>query len=128
MKEETTDFHIPNIFRESYTDKRPFKIEKVREYRNEKFQAVRSEWKISGPVDLFQVNEVITKLVDEMTAKLPENVELQVSLVNNFDDKVNQTPLLEEQGIVNKLSEWVEFFVDYHEMQMENTTFKLLAI
>ena len=127
-KKKTTDFHIPNIFRESYTDKKPFKIEKVREYRNEKFQAVRSEWKISGPVDLFQVNDVITKLVDEMTAKLPDNVKLQVSLVSNVDDKINQTKLLNKNEIVNKLSDWVHFFIDYHDMELENITFKLLAI
>ena len=126
-EEKTTDFHNPNIFRESYTDKKPFKIERVREYRNGKLQAVRSDWKISGPLDLFQVNDVITKLADEMTAKLPDNVKLQVSLVSNVDDKITQTKLQNKNEVGNKLSDWVHFFIDYRVMELENITFKLLA-
>ena len=99
-----------------YDYKKLFKIEKFREYRDEKFQAVRSEWKISGPVDLFQVNNVITKLVDEMTANSSDNVKLQVSSVSNVDDKINRTKLLNKNEIVNELSDWVHFFIDYHDM------------
>ena len=81
------------------------KLKKFREYRDEKFQAVRSEWKISGPVDLFQVNNVITKLFDEMTANSSVNVKLQVSSVSNVDDKINRTKLLNKNEIVNELSD-----------------------
>ena len=35
--EQIIDFHIPNIFRESHSDIKPYKIEKIREYRNDKF-------------------------------------------------------------------------------------------
>jgi len=78
-KEQIVDFHIPNIFRQSYSDIIPYQINKIREYRNDKFRADRSDWQISGPVDIFQVNEVITQLVDKMTENLQDNVKLQVS-------------------------------------------------
>jgi hypothetical protein len=125
-KEQIVDFHIPNIFRESHSELNPYKIEKIRAYRNDKFRTDRSDWQISGPVDIFQVNDVIAKLVDRMTANLPDNVKIQVSLISS--DTVNQTKLLNKNEIVNKLSDWVHFFVDYRDMTFENITFKLLAI
>jgi len=127
-KDQIVDFHIPNIFRESHSDIKPYKIEKIREYRNDKFRADRSDWQILGPVDIFQVNEVIMLLVDKMTGNSPDNVKLQVSLISSVDDTVNQTKLLNKNYIVNKLSDWVHFFIDYHDMELENITFKLLAI
>jgi len=75
-KEQIVDFHIPNIFRESHSDIKPYKIGKICAYRNDKFRTDRSDWQISGPVDIFQINEVITQLVDRMTTNLPENVKL----------------------------------------------------
>jgi hypothetical protein len=74
------------------------------------------------------VNEVITQLVDRMTENLPDNVKLQVSLISSVNDTVNYTKLLNRNEIVNKLSDWVHFFIDYHDMELENITFKLLAI
>ena len=127
-KDQIVDFHIPNIFRESHSDIKPYKIEKIRAYRNDKFRADRSDWQISGPVDIFQVNDVITQLVNRMTANLPDNVKLQVSLTSSVNDTVNQTKLLNKNEIVNKLSDWVHFFIDYHDMELENITFKLIAI
>jgi len=63
-----------------------------------------------------------------MTANLPDNVKLQVSIISSANDTVNQTKLLNTNEIVNKLSDWVHFFIDYHEMLLENNTFKLFAI
>jgi len=71
---------------------------------------------------------VITQLVNRMTANLPDNINLQVSLISSVHDTVNQTKLLNKNDIVNKLSDWVHFFIDYHDMELENITFKLLAI
>jgi len=42
-KDQIVDFHIPNIFRESHSDIKPYKIEKIRAYRNDKFRADRSD-------------------------------------------------------------------------------------
>jgi len=63
-----------------------------------------------------------------MTTHLPDNVKLQVSLIISVNDTINQTKLLNKNEIVNKLSDWVHFFIDYHDMELENITFKLLAI
>jgi len=60
-KEQIVDFHIPNIFRESYSDIKPYEIEEIGAYRIDKFRADRFDWQILGPVDIFQVNEVITQ-------------------------------------------------------------------
>jgi len=40
-----------------------YRIEKVHEYRYDKFKSVRSEWKIYGDVDIFHVHNVITELI-----------------------------------------------------------------
>jgi len=52
-----------------------------------------------------------------MTATLPDIVKLQVSLINSVDDTVDQTKLLNKIEIVNKLSDWVHFFINYHVME-----------
>jgi len=103
-KDQIVDFHTSNIFRESHSDIKPYKIEKIREYRNDKFRTDRSDWQISGPADIFQVNEVITQLVDKMTENLRDNAKLQVSLISSVNDTVNHTKLLNKNEIVNKLS------------------------
>jgi len=45
-----------------------------------------------------------------MTANLPDNVKLQVSLISSNNYTVNQTKLLSKNEIVNKISDWVPFF------------------
>ena len=124
----TNDFHVPNIFRESYSAEKPYRIEKINEYHYEKFKTDRSEWKIFGHVDLYDVNKVIKDLIDKMTANLPDNVKLQIILHNIVENKVTQTNLLRKNEIVDELSEWVQIFIDYHDMEIENVTFKLLTI
>jgi len=59
-----------------------YMIEKLYEYRYDKFKSVRSEWKIYGDVDIFQVHNVVTELINRMTEGQPENVRLQISLEN----------------------------------------------
>ena len=42
-KGTTYRFHVPNIFRKSYSAQKPYRIEKVNEYRYEKFKNDRFE-------------------------------------------------------------------------------------
>ena len=93
-----------------------------------KFSTTRSEYKIYGDVDLFQMQKVIGELIEKMTAGLPENVKLQITLENNRNDRVNQTKLLSKAEMILKLTDWVILFIDYHDMKMEDITFKLLKI
>jgi len=127
-KEHPVDCNIPNIYRESHSDCKPYRIERTRFYKYSKYQTVRSEWKIFGPVDIFQVNDVIVELVNKMTANLPDNAKLQVSLVSSDNNTVNQTRLLNKKDMVDKLAEWVHFFIDYSDMDISDITFKLLTI
>ena len=124
-RESDVIFHIPNIFRTSV--EKPY-IEKIHEYRNEKYNTDSSEWKIYGHVDFYQVNNIIKDLIERMTVNLPDNVKLQVILDNTAEHKITQTQLLRKNEIVDKLSEWVQLFMDYQDMDIENVTFKLLAI
>ena len=63
-----------------------------------------------------------------MAAVLPENMKLQITLENNRNDRVNQTKLLSKAEMILKLTDWVILFIDYHDMKMEDITFKLLKI
>ena len=63
-----------------------------------------------------------------MAVGLPENVKLQITLENNRNDRVNQTKLLSKAEMILKLTDWVILFTDYHDMKMEDITFKLLKI
>jgi hypothetical protein len=65
-RNSTTDFHFPNIFRESHSDEKTYRIEKVNLYHYEKFKTDRSKWKIYCRVDLYQVKNVIKDLIDGM--------------------------------------------------------------
>jgi hypothetical protein len=41
---------------------------------------------------------------------------------------VNQTKLLSKQDTIYRLSDWVNVFIDYYDMEIEDITFKLMAI
>ena len=105
-----------------------YKIVKEREYTYNKFNTIRSEWKIYGDIDIFQTQQVINNLVIRMTEGLPDNVKLQIMLVNNKDDRSIQTKLINKDEMIIKLSDWVNFFIDYKEMEIEDLTFVLLSI
>ena len=100
----------------------------IREYNYSKFNTTRSEYKIYGDIDLFQMHKVIGELIEKMAVGLPENVKLQITLENNRNDRVNQTKLLSKAEMILKLTDWVILFTDYHDMKMEDITFKLLKI
>ena len=63
-----------------------------------------------------------------MAAGLPENVKYQITSENNRNDRVNQTKLISKAEMILKLTDWIILFIDYHDMKMENITFKLLKI
>jgi len=109
-KQEQKNYRINNLFRHS---EQSYRIEKVPEYYNQKYKTNRSEWKIHGNVDIFQLQNVLKELVNRMTEHLQDNTKLQVSLENSKNDKVSQTKLFSQQEVVNKLADLVNFFIDY---------------
>jgi hypothetical protein len=116
---------IAKLFRDN---KNTYKIEKTYEYYYEKYKTKRSEWKVFGDIDIFQVRDVISELVNRMTEGLPDNVKLKVTVENRQNDRVNQTKLLSKQDIICRLSDWVNIFIDYYDMEIEDITFKLMTI
>lgn len=108
--------------------KSEYEIIKVSQYHSQKFKSEVSNWKITGTVDIFEINLAITELVEKMTENLPPNVKLQVSLANSKNGKINQTKLMDKKDIVNKLSDWTNLFVDYLDMGIGDINFKLLTV
>ena len=125
QRKQVDDFRIANLFK---SNKHKYSIEKVREYKYRKFNTSRAEYEICGDVDIFQVHDVITELINKMTIGLPDNVKLQISLENSANDKVNQTKLLNKTDMITKLADWVILFMDYHDMAIDDITIKLLKI
>jgi len=124
-RKQVNDFRVAKLFRDNTTS---YRIEKVREYKYNKFNTTRSEYKIYGEVDIFQMHSVLQELVDKMTSGLPENVKLQISLENDRSDRISQTKLLNKTDMISKLADWVILFIDYYDMKPEDLTFKLLTI
>jgi len=105
-----------------------YRIEKIHEYKIEKFNTTRSDWKIFGHVDIFKIHDVIQELIARMTDGLTDNVKVQIILENDHNDMVSQTKLLNKIDMIEKLFNWVSLFIDYHDMEIEDITFKLLKI
>ena len=112
------------------------KLKKIKEYKYSKFNSSRSEYEIFGDVDIFQVYNAITELINKITTGLPDNAKLQISLENDKNDKVSQTKLLNKTDMIAKLADWVILFIDYQDMEfidyqdmeIEDITIKLLKI
>ena len=87
-----------------------------------------SEWKIRGSVNLLNVHKALNDLIQKMSEHIPPNSKLQVSLKISDSMQQPHTPLLSKDKITDMLAEWVNYFIDYHDMNIENITFKLTAI
>ena len=114
MRNNDTDFRVAKLFRDN---KSSYRIEKVRECKYTKFDTTRSEYKIYGDIDIFQMHTFIEELINKMATGLPENVKLQVSLENDRSDRVSQTKLLNKTDMISKLADLVILFIDYYDMQ-----------
>jgi len=64
LRKPAEDFRVANIFK---SNKHDYKIEKVKEDKYSKFNSSRSEYKIYSDVDIFQVHNAITELINKMT-------------------------------------------------------------
>ena len=64
LRKPVEDFRIASLFKSNRHD---YKIEKIKEHKYNKFNTSRSEYKIFGDVDIFQVHNVITELINKMT-------------------------------------------------------------
>jgi hypothetical protein len=116
---------ITKLFRDN---KNTYNIEETYEYHYEKYKTMRSEWKVFGHIDLLRVHDVISELINRMTEGLLDNLKLKVIVENSQNDRVNQTKLLSKQDIIYRLSDLVNIFIDYYDMEIEDITFKLMAI
>lgn len=99
-RKQDNDFRVAKLFRDN--PKSSYRIEKVREYKYNKFNTIRSEYKIYGEIDIFQMYAVLQELIDKMTSGLPENVKLQISLENQRNDRIRQTKLLNKADMISK--------------------------
>ena len=118
-------YRIAKLFK---SKENSYRIEKIREYKFDKFNSTRSHWKIHGDVNIFQIHTVIEELIRKMTEGLSDNVKLQIILENDKNDQVNQTGSLNKTDMIAKLADWVILFIDYHDMDIEDITIKLLKI
>ena len=125
-KEPDDKFHfVKSLFKHTSDS---FKINKINEYYNDKFKTSVSDWKIFGSINLFNIHGAIAELIRRMTSHLPQNSKIQVRLKIANSTRQPYTGLLSKPKAIDMLSEWVNFFIDYHDMDIENITFKLTAI
>src|SRR5207249_4423613 len=75
----------------------------------------------------FNIHKVIVKLIETMTENLPSNTKIQIS-IKTPKGKEPHTSLLFKDKIINLVTEWVNYFIDYYDMNIEDIIFKLLAI
>ena len=102
-KQDTdTPYRIAKLFRKT---KVVTELKKTREHRYDRFESVRSEWKIYGDVDIFQVHNVMTELINRMTEGQPENVRLQISLENAQNNIIIETKLMSKHEVIEKAVE-----------------------
>ena len=83
---------------------------------------------MEGDIDIFQVHNVITELINRMTEGQPEYVRLQISLENTQNNRIIERKLMSMHEVIEKAVEWVNLFIDYYDMKMEDITFKLFSV
>jgi hypothetical protein len=63
-----------------------------------------------------------------MTLHLPPNVMIQIALKTLARDQEPHTDILPKELIEDIVTEWVNYFIDYQDLTIEDITFKLMAI
>ena len=127
IEDQKDKFHsVKSFFKNS--EHRDLNIIRLSKYYSSKYQTRVTEWKIRGSVDLFNIQNAITELINRMTENINLNSKIQVSLKITNSDKQPHTPLLLKSQITDLLTEWVNYFIDYHDINIDNITFKLTAI
>ncbi len=125
-EEPEDNFHfIKSLYKNTNDD---YEINKVSEYYSNKYKTTVSDWKLSGSVNLFNINNVMKDLIQKMTEHLHPNSKIQVSLKISNSTRQPHTSLLSKDQITDLLSEWVNYFIDYYDINIEDITFKLTAI
>ena len=122
--------NIPKLhFVKSTFKETGYTIVKTNSYYVAKFRTDLSEWKIYGKVGLFDIHAAIRDLIHKMTANLPANVKIQIGLITPVSDEISTSSKLLSKSQVNDIiSEWVNYFMDYKELNIEDITFRLMAI
>ena len=127
IEDQKDKFHsVKSFFKNS--EHRDLNIIRLSKYYSSKYQTRVTEWKIRGSVDLFNIQNAITELINRMTENINLNSKIQVSLKITNSDKQPHTPLLLKSQITDLLTEWVNYFIGYHDINIDNITFKLTTI
>ena len=92
-----------------------------------KYKTSISFWKIIGDINLFNVNLALNDLIQEITKGKPENVRIQIVL-KAPDGSEPDTKLLSKSDIIEMLTEWVNYLIDYKEFDISDITFQVTAI
>ena len=125
-QEHKEKYHfVKSLFK---NNKDSYEIHKISDYYNEKYKSRLSQWKISGTVDMFNIHNTMKDLIQRMTEQIPINSKIQVSLQTAHNDSQPHTKLLTKNEVCNFLADWVNHFMDYKDMDIEDITFKLTAI
>ena len=129
IKDEPDDkYHfIKSMFKEENTSDREYTIRRTFEYFSQRYRTTLTHWKIFGHVDLFNIHKAISEIVNKMTENLEPNVRIQISLTSPSGTEPH-TELLSKEDATNLATEWVNYFIDYYDMNIEDITFKLTAI
>jgi len=69
---------------------------------HDEFKSSFSVRKIYGDIDIFQVQNVITEVINRMTEGQHENVKLQISLQNTLNNRIIETKLMSEHAVIEK--------------------------
>src|SRR5207245_1897354 len=105
-----------------------YSINKGQTHNKNKYQTTITEWTIKGEVNLFNINNAIKDLTYKITEGYPDNVLLQIILKNKRDGNEPDTKLLPKSKINDMLTNWVNYLIDYKDIDIEDVIFKVIAI
>ena len=125
-RQQEDEYHRMNILFEQAQE--PYRIERVNLEEYPRFTATQSAWRILGNVDLFNVNEAITTLVNRVLSGTNPNSRVQFQLRIEGSDQQPITRLMHAEDAAELLSEWTIAFMEYHAVDINNITFKVLEI